>query len=607
MKQIKWTRIFFLIFAVPAINCTQNSSETAGNLALAVFRANQVQISGQALKGVIRNAQASAYKIKTDGTCDLNSVLASTQTGSSGEYTLSFADISQPVCVRISPLSSSEMYNEKSRKYSSWKEGTAFTTVMNASSLQSGTRKTRNNLHITPFSRFAVSRIAELAKNNTSMKDLASHISRANRETVIRFGLSGPLKTKATVSDTDYPDINELNVSVSDSENQTVKQMIIFSAAIAQIAYNTRDSGNEATVKDLEQVISALEEDGKDGVYDGKKTDGSGITVAGAAPLTLSSNPLADNLLSAASQFLSEGGSLSFSSDGPQTVSLTSGNLVQTVAVNGSGAISSSFIPSNSTPVPAVPTFSYLSASFVFTGLASIGTVSPTSSGTFTSFSISPALPPPLTFNTSNGTISGTAPFLAPPMAYTVTGTGSSGTFSTVLTISINPPGKRIFVTAGTIGGNWGGPVNADNFCNADGAKPPGIELYKAMIGYVSGTRRACGAVVNCAGLSGAQAADWVLQAGVSYYRPDGTIIGTANTDRIIPLPFTNSIGTAPVSVWTGLENNWSILGGTAECTGWINAGNGNIATGNATNGVALNTGSPQICGTGYRLYCVEQ
>ncbi len=600
--------LFFYIFFV--INCTKNTSSPNNELSLILFRANQVQVSGQALKGVIRNAQASVYKMKANGTCNLDSVLASTQTGNSGEYTLSFSNIGEPVCVRISPLSGSAMYDEKSRKYNSWKDGSAFTTIMNPSSLQSGTRRTRSNLHITPFSRFASARISELAKNNTSMTDLASHISRGNRETVIRFGLASPFKSKAALSDSDYPDLNELNASINDPESQAVKQMVIFSSAMSQIAYNTRDSGNEASSKDLDQVLSAMEDDGKDGSYDGKKTDGSGITISGATPLTLSSNPLSDNLLAAASQFLKEGGSLSFSSEGAQTTTVNSGNITQSVTVNGTGSIASSFVPPNAVPpanTPASPTVTYPSSSFVLTGFAGVGTISPVLTGALTSFSISSALPAPLTFNTSNGNISGTAPFIGPPTAYTITATGSSGTVSVVLTISIVPPGKRIFVTGGTLAGNWGAPANADNFCNADGAKPPDPAFYMAMIGYSAGTRKACDNVANCAATAGSQAANWVLQPGITYYRPDGTLIGTANADRIISLPFTNSIGTAPLSVWTGLENNWRMISGTtAECTGWT-SGSGNIGTANVTNGVSLNTGSPQVCGSPARLYCVEQ
>ena len=611
MKKNNYNYItLFTIFSVFFMYCKKDPAKASDELSLILFRANQVQVSGQALKGVIRNAQASAYKMKTNGTCNLDSVLASTQTGNSGEYTLSFSNIGEPVCVRISPLSDSAMYDEKSRKYNSWKDGSAFTTIMNPSSLQSGTRRTRSNLHITPFSRFASARISELAKSNTSMTDLASHISRGNRETVIRFGLASPFKSKGTVSDTDYPDLNELNASVNDPESQAVKQMVIFSSAISQIAYNTRDSGSEASSKDLDQVLSALEDDGKDGSYDGKKTDGSSITISGATPLILSSDPLSDNLLIAASQFLKEGGSLSFSSEGVQTTSVTTGNITQTVAVNGTGSITSSFIPPSSVPaptIPAAPTLSYSSSSFNFTGLSAIGTVSPTSTSSFTSFSISPTLPAPLTFNTSNGNISGTAPFMAPPTPFTITATGSSGTVSVVLTIGIMPPGKRIFVTAGTIGGNWGGPVNADNFCNADGAKPPDPAFYMAMIAYSAGTRKACDNVANCAATAGSQAVNWVLQSGVTYYRPDGTLIGTANTDRIIPLPFTNSIGAAPVSAWTGLENNWRMISGTtAECSGWT-SGSGNIGTVNVTSGTALNTGGPLACGSTARLYCVEQ
>ncbi|TGL75287.1 putative Ig domain-containing protein [Leptospira yasudae] len=58
-------------------------------------------------------------------------------------------------------------------------------------------------------------------------------------------------------------------------------------------------------------------------------------------------------------------------------------------------------------------------------------------SATATTFSISPALPAGLSFNTSNGTISGTPTATSIVTTYTVTGTNSSGSASTMINIEI--------------------------------------------------------------------------------------------------------------------------------------------------------------------------
>nr|HNI28803.1 DUF1554 domain-containing protein [Leptospiraceae bacterium] len=167
-------------------------------------------------------------------------------------------------------------------------------------------------------------------------------------------------------------------------------------------------------------------------------------------------------------------------------------------------------------------------------------------------------------------------------------------------------PGKRIFVTA-TRAGSWGAVASIDTYCAADANKPAGAGgPYKAMVGYSNGTRRAC-SVTNCAGVNGAQASDWVFANGTSYYRPDGTFISTATIDGILILPLTNSIGTAPTNVWTGMENTWgTVTAVTPECTGWTNAGFGNYGTANSVNAQFFSTVNG-VCGSAAAVYCVEQ
>ncbi len=597
-----------IIFSAVFQNCSKEANSSLQELSLLIFRANQIQISGKAAKGVVRNAQVSALKINAKGECLSETPLAVTQSSSAGDYTLNFAKIGQPVCVRVSPLSGSTVYDEKSSKYIAWKDAKPMETILNESSLVSSAgRKTRSSLHLTPFSKIAVARIAELAKNNSSMENISTLTSRANREITIRFGLSGAVKSKA-LSDSDYPDLNELGASFENPDDPTALKMKMILAGISQVAYNTRDSESGTAQSDIDQVIEGFANDGADGLFDGKTSSGSSVQISGIKPLTLTSNSLADNLLPAVSQFISEGGSLSISPDDPKpNTPVTAATVSGSISFNGTAPITTSFSgTSTGTATAVTPSITYPSATLNLVGLSVIPPVNPIVVGTLTSFSISPALPAGMTFSTSTGAIGGTVPFLISNQLYTVTGTGTSGTVSASITIQTVLPGKRIFVTA-TRAGSWGAVASIDTYCAADANKPAGAGgPYKAMVGYSNGTRRAC-SVTNCAGVNGAQASDWVFANGTSYYRPDGTFISTATIDGILILPLTNSIGTAPTNVWTGMENTWgTVTAVTPECTGWTNAGFGNYGTANSVNAQFFSTVNG-VCGSAAAVYCVEQ
>ncbi len=268
----------------------------------------------------------------------------------------------------------------------------------------------------------------------------------------------------------------------------------------------------------------------------------------------------------------------------------------------GNSSINNSNSPSSTST--QTPSISYSGAPFTFVALSSVGSILPTIVGTFTSFSISPSLPSGLSFNSLTGEISGTPTFAFFSGSYVVTATGVSGAQTTNFTLSVILPGKRIFLTTATTAGNWGSIAGGDTFCNSDAGKPTGVGIYKAMVG--SSGRKACNNAGGCIGFT-AESIDWVLAAGIKYYRPDGTFIAQANSDRIFTFPLTNSISTISTNVWTGIDAGWNTTtASTAECTGWTNAGFGNYGTSNGTDSSILYV-SNSACGTVYRLYCVEQ
>ena len=81
----------------------------------------------------------------------------------------------------------------------------------------------------------------------------------------------------------------------------------------------------------------------------------------------------------------------------------------------------------------------YSPSSFTLTKGTAMATVTPTASGgTIASWSVSPTLPAGLSFNTANGTISGTPTTVTTSATYTVTATNAGGSSTATLTIQVN-------------------------------------------------------------------------------------------------------------------------------------------------------------------------
>ncbi len=87
-------------------------------------------------------------------------------------------------------------------------------------------------------------------------------------------------------------------------------------------------------------------------------------------------------------------------------------------------------------PVPAPSGLSYPSPQSVRINTA-MTALTPTVTGTVTSYAVTPALPAGLTLNTSTGQISGTPTASAPPTNYTITATNSSGATTFSLSLKV--------------------------------------------------------------------------------------------------------------------------------------------------------------------------
>lgn len=83
---------------------------------------------------------------------------------------------------------------------------------------------------------------------------------------------------------------------------------------------------------------------------------------------------------------------------------------------------------------------SYSSSSLSFTAGVTITNLSPTVTGSVTSYSVAPALPAGLSLNTTTGVISGTPSVAAASANYTITATNSGGSTTTTITVVVAEP-----------------------------------------------------------------------------------------------------------------------------------------------------------------------
>jgi hypothetical protein len=150
-------------------------------------------------------------------------------------------------------------------------------------------------------------------------------------------------------------------------------------------------------------------------------------TVSGGAVVSYSISPALPNGLS----FDTSTGEI-FGT--PNALSTT--NLYTVTATNSGGSITFDVVITVNDIAPS--SLSYNSPN-VFTKDSAIASLNPSvSGGAIVSFSISPALPNGLSFDTSTGEISGTPTVISSTTSYTVTATNSGGSTTFVVVITVN-------------------------------------------------------------------------------------------------------------------------------------------------------------------------
>jgi hypothetical protein len=167
-----------------------------------------------------------------------------------------------------------------------------------------------------------------------------------------------------------------------------------------------------------------------------------------------------------------------------------------TVTATNSTGSSTAVLNITVTAAAVPPSISYSPSSLSLTLNTAMSPLAPTATGTFPTWSVSPALPPGLSLNTQNGTISGTPTEEQASANYTVTATNSGGSVTTTVAITV-------------------------------GATAPSISYAQSSVNYVVNTAIASLLPTN----TGSPAASWsvlpALPAGLSFNSNTGQISGT--------------------------------------------------------------------------------
>ena len=125
-------------------------------------------------------------------------------------------------------------------------------------------------------------------------------------------------------------------------------------------------------------------------------------------------------------------------STGVITGTPTSDTAVSTYTVSATNATGSATTTISLSVIPAVqPTISYSPSTINFILDTTISTMTPTTTGTFPSWSVSPTLPRGLSIDTQSGLITGTPVRTTAQGTYTVTAVNSAGSSTTTLTLAV--------------------------------------------------------------------------------------------------------------------------------------------------------------------------
>ncbi|HNN06267.1 MAG TPA: hypothetical protein PKN56_22120 [Leptospiraceae bacterium] len=344
MKKIVKYSFFLIILTVFQACQAGKNSELLESFFHLAYLNKKSTISGKATKGPIKNALVKIIPLRTNGECKSSDrSIAENTTDSSGNYSVEFQKTGKPVCVFVVPYSANtKMYDEASKKDLTWTDSSFYSlTVMKEPDTS------KKKINITPFSRIAASRITELLKTNTDSSKLEAQVVRGNKEATIRFNLNKKYTAKSvrtkqssvtgrnvtisknrrnflkqfkSVSDKDYPDLNDIEMNFDDPRDPIAQNARVLLAGFSKLANKTSDKVvvvNDKKIpdvqgSDVEDVIKAFSDDMADGKFDGKDSNGKQITISGNgdSKVDLSEKSLSGTLFKAVSDYVSDGGTV---------------------------------------------------------------------------------------------------------------------------------------------------------------------------------------------------------------------------------------------------------------------------------------------------------
>lgn len=420
MKTVKESIILLLLI----VHCTKDSS-ISRETAYLFYRGAMVSVSGKTMKGIISGGLVNVYAVNAKGICNKDRSLGSALTDSEGNYTVKFQRTGSPVCIVTSPSSNSSVYDEVSKKTLSWTGSSSMTVIVKEPAVRS-----KSGINMTPLSRFAAARFQSIAKDNSDVSYLNAQLTYSNKQIITQFALntafrrnsdgSRNLSRASAVDMNTVPDYFDDGIDLDDNTNSTAKYMKALFGAFSQIANSTKDSTSVSS-DDIEQVLTAYEQDLADGSADGTDKNGTALTISGqSGSASLGVNPLTSTLQTALSSYAASDSSL-----GLTAADIANISFLQT--------------PTFIQPVPGISytspvSLNYPDTIYMFTQNQTNSAASPALSGNLTGCTSSPSLPAGLSLNSLTCSITGSPTVGTALTAYTITGSNPAGS----VTASVN-------------------------------------------------------------------------------------------------------------------------------------------------------------------------
>ena len=222
----------------------------------------------------------------------------------------------------------------------------------------------------------------------------------------------------------------------------------------------------------------------------------------------------------------------------------------------------------NITVDPAAPDISLSTTTITATARSAISNITVTNSGGDATYSISPAIDNALSFDTTDGTISGTPANVATNVVYTVTATNVTNSDSATLSITVNPAAPIISLSVSTLTATAGTAISNITVTNSGGdatySISPAIDnalSFDTTDGTISGTpaNAATNVVYTVTATNVTNSDSATLSITVNPAAPIislsvSTLTATAGT-AISNITVTNSGGDATYSISPAIDN----------------------------------------------------